>query len=105
MVPPSPLDNPENAQHAWARFRQIMRILAVFTAVSTLALVAVMWLLFPEASIHFFIAVALGAAFTMGLTGTLMGLVFLSNGTGHDEAVDNRLPGADEIFGDRNDRR
>ena len=101
MVPPSPLDNPENAAYAWARFRYIMRILALVTLVSTALLVAVMWVLFPDASIHFFIAVALGAAFTMGLTGTLMGLVFLSNGTGHDEAVDNRLPSADELFGDR----
>lgn len=105
MVPPSPLDNPENAAHAWARFRYIMRILAVVTAICTVGLVAVMWLIFPEASLHFFIAVALGAAFTMGLTGTLMGLVFLSNGTGHDEAVDNRLPSADELFGDRKGSR
>ncbi len=80
-----------------------MRILATVTLVTTLALVGILWLLFPEASIHFFIAVALGAMFTMGLTGTLMGLVFLSNGTGHDEAVDNRLPSADELFGDRDD--
>lgn len=105
MVPPSPLDNPENSAHAWARFRYIMRILAVVTAICTVGLVAVMWLIFPEASLHFFIAVALGAAFTMGLTGTLMGLVFLSNGTGHDEAVDNRLPSADELFGDRKGSR
>jgi len=27
----------------------------------------------------------------MMLTGALMGLVFLSSGTGHDEAVDNGL--------------
>ena len=100
MVLPSPLDNPENAAHAWARFRQIMRVLAMVTLASTAALVVVLWVLFPDASIHFFIAVALGAAFTMGLTGGLMGLVFLSNGTGHDAAVDNRLPSADELFGD-----
>ena len=101
MVSPSPLDDPRNAAHAWGRFRQIMRVLAVVTLVSTAALVGVLWAIFPEASVHFFIAVGLGAAFTMGLTGTLMGLVFLSNGTGHDEAVDNRLPSADELFGDR----
>ncbi len=101
MASPSPLDDPHNAAHAWARFRQIMRILAFVTFASTTALVGVLWLLYPAASIHFFIAVALGASFTMGLTGTLMGLVFLSNGTGHDEAVDNRLPSADELFGDR----
>ena len=38
-------------------------------------------------SIHFYIASALGIGFTMLLGGALMGLVFLSSGTGHDEAV------------------
>lgn len=38
-------------------------------------------------SIHFYIAVGLGIALMMLLTGALMGLVFLSNGTGHDDAV------------------
>ncbi|MEM9085004.1 MAG: hypothetical protein AAGB23_03670 [Pseudomonadota bacterium] len=104
MVKDSPLDDPQNAAHAWTRFRYIMRVLAMVTVGSTAALVAVLWVLFPDASIHFFVAVALGAAFTMGLTGALMGLVFLSNGTGHDEAVDNRLPSADELFGDREGR-
>lgn len=38
-------------------------------------------------SIHFYVAVAAGIAGTMMLTGALMGLVFLSNGTGHDDAI------------------
>ena len=38
-------------------------------------------------SIHFYIAVGLGIGVMMLLTGALMGLVFLSNGTGHDEVV------------------
>ena len=54
-------------------------------------------------SVHFYIAVALGIAFTMLLGGGLMGLVFLSNGTGHDESVDNRLPSADELWSDKKD--
>ncbi|MDJ0978491.1 MAG: hypothetical protein QNI87_08130 [Erythrobacter sp.] len=105
MVRKSPLDDPENAAYAWRRFRQIMRLLASVTLATVALLVGLLWFLYPDASIHFFIAVALGAAFTMGLTGALMGLVFLSNGTGHDEAVDNRLPGADELFGRRNKDR
>jgi hypothetical protein len=40
-----------------------------------------------ELSVHFYIAVALGIGVMMLLTGALMGLVFLSNGTGHDDAV------------------
>ena len=38
---------------------------------------------------HFFIATALGIGFTMLLGSALMGLVFLSSGTGHDEAVED----------------
>lgn len=101
MVNQSPLDDPRNAAYAWARFRQIMRILAVVTTLTVALVVGLLWVFYPEASIHFFIAASLGIAFTMGLGGALMGLVFLSNGTGHDEAVDNRLPDADELFGDR----
>lgn len=38
-------------------------------------------------SVHFFIATALGIGFAMLLMSALMGLVFLSSGTGHDESV------------------
>ena len=44
-----------------------------------------------EVSVHFYIAVALGIGFTMLLTSALMGLVFLSSGTGHDESVEDPL--------------
>jgi len=33
----------------------------------------------------------LGIGFTMLLTSALMGLVFLSSGTGHDDAIDDGL--------------
>ena len=46
------------------------------------------------ASIHLFIAAALGIGFTMLLMSALMGLVFLSSGTGHDDAIIDPL--ADE---------
>lgn len=42
-------------------------------------------------SIHLYIAVALGIGMAIMLAAALMGLVFLSNGTGHDAAVDDRL--------------
>jgi hypothetical protein len=54
-------------------------------------------------SVHFYIAVALGISFTMLLGGALMGLAFLSSGTGHDDSVDNRLPSREELFGRRGD--
>jgi len=105
MVQESPLDDPENAAYAWQRFRLIMRWLAAATGTTVLIVVGGLWFAYPEASIHFFIAASLGIAMTMGLGGALMALVFMSNGTGHDEAVDNRLPDAEELFGDRSDER
>ena len=105
MVNKSPLDDPENAAYAWSRFRDIMRLLAGVTLATILVVVGLLWLFYPQVSIHFLIAVSLGIALTMGLGGALMGLSFLSNGTGHDEAVDNRLPSADEIFGKRDEKR
>ena len=38
-------------------------------------------------SVHFYIAVAIGISFAMLLMAALMGLVFLSSGSGHDESV------------------
>ena len=42
-------------------------------------------------SIHFVIATALGIGVTMMLMAALMGLVFLSSGTGHDESIADPL--------------
>ena len=38
-------------------------------------------------SIHFYIATALGIGVAMLLMSALMGLVFLSSGTGHDDSI------------------
>jgi len=42
-------------------------------------------------SIHFVIATVLGIGVTMMLMAALMGLVFLSSGTGHDESIADPL--------------
>ena len=91
MVDKSPLDDPEAAAFAWARYRRIMRFLLLLTIGIVAIAMALLWK-FEDVSVHFYIATALGIGFTMLLAGALMGLVFLSSGTGHDESVDNRLP-------------
>ena len=96
MTGKSPLDDPENAAHAWARYRRLMRFMfAVTVGVVAIAL-ALLYKFEGAVSIHLYIATALGIGFTMLLTSALMGLVFLSNGTGHDAAIDNNLPRSDE---------
>ena len=100
MAPKSPLDDPEKAAFAWARYKRIMRFMFALTIlVVGAAMVAIYWSE-AEVSPHFFIAVALGIGFTMLLTSALMGLVFLSNGTGHDESIHNPLADHDDKWND-----
>lgn len=98
MVQKSPLDDPINAAHAWARYRQIMKVLMAVTVITVALALGVLFAFNGAISVHYYIAVALGISFTMLLGGGLMGLAFLSNGTGHDESVDNRMPGRDELW-------
>lgn len=102
MANKSPLDNPENAAHAWARYRRIMKLLLAVTVATVVVALVLLFAFNGMVSVHFYIAVALGISFTMLLGGGLMGLVFLSNGTGHDESVDNRLPDPDELWAGKN---
>lgn len=92
MVDKSPLDDPEAAAFAWARYRRIMRFMMLLTIGLVSIAMALLYKFGGEVSVHFYIATALGVGFVMLLAGALMGLVFLSSGTGHDEAVDNNLP-------------
>ncbi|MBL8656416.1 MAG: hypothetical protein JNJ92_03540 [Altererythrobacter sp.] len=87
MARKSPLDDAEAAAFAWARWRRMMALMSAIT-LATLAAVFAWFATGDEpVSIHFYIATALGIGVMMLLTGALMGLVFMSSGTGHDEAV------------------
>ena len=91
MAQPSPLDDPSNASFAWARWKRLMRFMAIATAITVAALLAFLYLSGTAMSVHFYIATGLGVAAAMMLMGALMGLVFMSNGTGHDESVTDLL--------------
>ena len=87
MARHSPLDDPGNAAHAWARYRRLMKWMGVLTGAVVVATLATFYWFTGGVSVHFFIATALGIGVMMMLTAGLMGLVFLSSGTGHDESV------------------
>ncbi|MEO5705463.1 MAG: hypothetical protein ABIT10_13715 [Alteraurantiacibacter sp.] len=98
MVPPmhrSPLDDPRQAAHAWARYRRLMRYMFAGTVLVVIVALSLLYREVGMVSVHFFIATALGIGFAMLLMSALMGLVFLSNGTGHDASVDNNLDSLD----------
>lgn len=89
---PSGLGDPAQAAHAWARFRAIMAwMIAVAMACSAAAIVALAWVQGPLRLVTM-LAVIGGVGGSIMLAGALMGLVFLSSGTGHDEDVE-RLDG------------
>lgn len=85
----SQLDNPETAAIAWGYFRRLMGWMALAAAVASAAGLwavdhftgPVSWVLALMVVVGIFLTVMLGAA--------LMGLVFLSNGTGHDGVIED----------------
>jgi hypothetical protein len=87
--PQDHLSDPVRAARAWARFRWIMRwvvgaaVLAVAGALIYLKADGIPL----DATVV--IATSAGVALTVLLGGVLMGLIFLSAGTGHDEDVMN----------------
>ncbi|MEH3045725.1 hypothetical protein [Sphingomonas adhaesiva] len=90
----SGLDDPRGAHWAWRRFR---RILAWVTLVGVAAAVVAVWLLGKAYGPLGWIATAAtigGVVGSVAMAGALMGLAFMSSGTGHDEAVD-RFPADD----------
>lgn len=87
MVPRSPLDDPDRASFAWARYKRLMKLMGALTALVVVICLTVLYRTEGYVSIHFYIATGLGIGAAMMLTAALMGLVFLSSGTGHDESI------------------
>lgn len=85
--PKSRLSDPEYATFARNRYWRLMRwisLAAILTVMTALA-----WLSSDGStlSITEYIATAAGVGLSVLLAGALMGLIFLSSGTGHDEDV------------------
>ena len=72
--------------------------MAIFTFLCTAVILSVLYYLHGWVSIHMYIATAGGIGFALMLTAGLMGLVFLSSGTGHDESIDD--PVSNEAYPD-----
>ncbi|KTE19735.1 hypothetical protein ATE67_13940 [Sphingopyxis sp. H050] len=90
MVKRSPLDNRATSDVAWARYRRLMRGMALVSAGAVvLALGWLRYTLGDQLTIHMIIATAAGVGLSVMLGAALMGLVFLSSGSGHDEAIED----------------
>lgn len=91
MIPRSPLDDPRFASFAWTRYFRLMRWMVAVTVAMVIGAMVLLYRSNGMVSIHFYIATALGIGFATLLMSALMGLVFLSSGTGHDDAIVNPL--------------
>ena len=89
MTRPSRLDDPEYANFAWRRYWRLMRWMFGVTLIVTVGALGTFWWQNGMVSIHFFIATAGAITGAIMLTAALMGLVFLSSGSGHDESIDD----------------
>jgi hypothetical protein len=87
MLPPSPLDDPRRSHFAWERYKRLMRLMGWVTLAVVVVCLALLYRSEGFVSIHLFIAAGLGIGAAMMLMAALMGLVFLSSGSGHDESI------------------
>ena len=89
MTRHSRLDDPDYSGFAWGRYWRLMRWMLAFTAVVTVGVLGIFYSQYGMISIHFYIATAGAIIVSLLLTSSLMGLVFLSSGSGHDEAIED----------------
>lgn len=86
----SRLDDPEYARFAWARFRRLLGWTFVVGIVAALVAIWLVGRAYGTLGWIASLAMVGGVVGSVVMAGALMGLAFLSSGTGHDEAVDPR---------------
>lgn len=91
MPGPSQLDDPQQSGIAWSRYWRLMRWMGVLTIICIAIALGIIYFLHGMVSIHMYIATAAAVGFSLLLTAALMGLVFMSSTSGHDDSVENSL--------------
>lgn len=83
----SHLEDPGYASFAWARYRRLMIWMTAASAIAVVVGLGVLWLMIGPIPGIIMGLVAGGIFFSVLLAAALMGLVFLSSGSGHDETI------------------
>lgn len=84
-APRNRLSDPVLAARAWARFRWIMRWVIVAAILSVAASIFYLWADGSPFTVAIIVATIAGVSLSVLLGGGLMGLIFMSAGSGHDE--------------------
>ena len=82
-----PLSDPEYAAFAWRRYRRLMIWMTFAASIAVLAALAYLKATVGALPLPIILATVAGVGFTVLLAAALMGLVFLSSGSGHDQDV------------------
>lgn len=91
MDAPHGLDDPDYAAFAWGRYRRILGWMAWVALAAAMLSVLLLWHWLGWLNVTVVLATTLGVFFTILIGAALMGLMFLSSGTGHDEQVEDRV--------------
>jgi hypothetical protein len=86
-MPDHDLEDPNYAAFAWGRFKRLMIWMVAASSVSAVVGLWGLSRMIGPIPIHMAIATGIGVFVTVLLAATLMGLVFLSAGSGHDEKI------------------
>lgn len=86
-IPQSQLENPEYAAFAWKRYKRLMWWMTLASTLATVGGLGALWIMAGPIPWLMILFTALGIFFSVLLAAALMGLVFLSAGSGHDEAI------------------
>ncbi|MBU3076847.1 hypothetical protein [Sphingomonas quercus] len=96
---------PEERAHAWARYRRLMRWMALVAALVVAAVLVWLKASGTPMPLPMVIATIAGVGLSMLLGTALMGLVFLSAGSGHDDIVGEIAPEEEEDWDRKAPRR
>ena len=87
-VPARPIrQDLERTASAWARYKRLMRWMALGAAIAVMLALAWLKASGSPLPIHMVIATIAGVGFSVLLGTGLMGLVYFSNNSGHDEGA------------------
>jgi hypothetical protein len=84
---PNDLEDPNYASHAWRRYKLLMIWMVLASAGTTAGGLWLLRTLIGPIPVHMAIATGVGVFVAVMLAAVLMGLVFLSSGSGHDETI------------------
>jgi uncharacterized protein (DUF2062 family) len=80
----------ERSQRAWIRYRKTMRWMALASVLTVIAALAFLKAIGAPMPLHMVIATSLGVGLSVLLGTALMGLLFVSDSGGHDDAASGR---------------